>query len=50
MLVKTGQLLKENLEIVSGDLKMGDRVVIRGNEILQPGQIVNITEQLDYAL
>jgi RND family efflux transporter MFP subunit len=50
VLVKTGQLFKENLEIVSGDLKLGDRVVIKGNEILQPGQTVNITEQLDYAL
>jgi hypothetical protein len=29
---------------------MGDRVVIKGNEILQPGQTVDITEQLDYAL
>ena len=48
--VKTGLLLRENLEIVSGDLKMGDRVVIKGNEILQPGQTVDITEQLDYAL
>ena len=48
--VKTGMMSKSNLEIVSGDLKTGDRVVIKGNEILQPGQSVNVTEQLDYTL
>ena len=48
--VRTGQMSRKNLEIVSGDLKTGDRVVIKGNELLQPGQTVNITEQLDYTL
>ncbi len=44
--VKTGRAYRENIEILTGKLKAGDRIVVRGNEILRPGQTVNITDTL----
>ncbi|MGI9302292.1 MAG: efflux RND transporter periplasmic adaptor subunit [Gammaproteobacteria bacterium] len=48
--VKTGRAYQEYVEILSDGLKAGDRVVIRGNEILRPGQAVRVTEELKPAL
>lgn len=45
--VKTGLVVADRIEVI-GDLKAGDKVVIRGGETLQPGQKVQIqalTEQ-----
>ncbi|TNF92204.1 MAG: efflux RND transporter periplasmic adaptor subunit [Gammaproteobacteria bacterium] len=39
--VKTGIASGQNIEVI-GKLKAGDKVVIRGNERLQPGQQINI--------
>ena len=50
VIVKTGKLIQNNLEIISGGIKIGDRIVIKGNEILQPGQVVRITEEINYTL
>lgn len=48
--VKTGKSYLNNVELVIGSLNAGDRVVIKGNELLQPGQQVNVIEELDYNL
>jgi hypothetical protein len=41
--VKTGTGAGGEIEVL-GDLAAGDRVVVRGNERLQPGQTVEIQE------
>ncbi|WP_305907798.1 efflux RND transporter periplasmic adaptor subunit [Methylomarinum sp. Ch1-1] len=40
--VTVGQVFDNLVEIVAGQIADGDRVVIRGNEILKPGQVVRI--------
>lgn len=40
--VTTGQVIDDQIEIVSGRLEDGDRVVVRGNEILKPKQLVRL--------
>ncbi|TDJ64019.1 MAG: efflux RND transporter periplasmic adaptor subunit [Proteobacteria bacterium] len=42
--IKTGRIYRSNVEIVSGDLDAGTQVVVRGNEILRPGQTVVVAE------
>ncbi len=44
--VRSGRSQNGLVEILTGDLKPSDRVIIRGNEILQPGQLVHISEEL----
>lgn len=41
--VRSGRGSKGLVEILDGNLKAGDRVIVRGNEILQPGQLVYIS-------
>lgn len=48
--VSTGRAYRENIEITAGDVQAGDRVVVRGNEILRPGQLVEIKEELELNL
>ncbi len=48
--LQTGQAARENLAIISGEIRPGDRVVVRGNEILRPGQAVYIAEELEMEL
>ena len=48
--VRSGRSSKGMVEIVAGTLKAGDLVIVRGNEILQPGQLVYITEDQPPAL
>ena len=48
--VSTGRAYRENIEITAGDVRAGDRVVVRGNEILRPGQLVEIKEELELNL
>ncbi len=48
--VETGKSYLDKIEITLGNIKAGDPVVVKGNELLQPGQIVNIIEDLDYSL
>ncbi len=48
--VSTGRAYRENIEITAGDVQAGDRVVVRGNEILRPGQLVEIKEELQLNL
>ena len=48
--VTTGRSQADVIQVIQGDLKVGDQIVVKGNEILQPGQEVNIVEQLDYTL
>ena len=48
--VSTGRAYRENIEITAGDVAAGDRVVVRGNEILRPGQLVEIKEELQLNL
>ncbi|WP_031432138.1 efflux RND transporter periplasmic adaptor subunit [Methylomarinum vadi] len=40
--VTTGQVVDNQIEIVDGQVAEGDRVVVRGNEILKPQQLVRI--------
>lgn len=40
LIVATGRAIDERVEIVRGELKEGDRVVLLGNERLRPGQQV----------
>ena len=44
--VQTGRASRQNIEIIAGAVRAGDRVVARGNEILRPGQLVEIKEEL----
>ncbi len=48
--VKTGKNVSNNVEITQGDLTDGDVIIVKGNELLQPGQNVNVIESLDYSL
>ena len=48
--VRTGRTYRENIEITAGDVHASDRVVVRGNEILRPGQLVEIKEELQLNL
>ena len=45
MMVETGRARGDRLELVSGDLKAGDRIVLLGNENLRPGQQVRPRER-----
>ena len=38
--IRTGRAQGDRLEIVSGELQEGDRIVLLGNENLRPGQPV----------
>jgi RND family efflux transporter MFP subunit len=40
VVIKTGRARDDRLEVVSGELRAGDRVVLLGNENLRPGQAV----------
>jgi RND family efflux transporter MFP subunit len=42
--VETGRAQDVRLEVVSGELAAGDRVVLLGNESLQPGQAVTVQD------
>lgn len=44
VVVEVGRAVRGKVEIVSGAVNPGDRVVINGNEILRPGQHVRIIE------
>ncbi len=44
VIVEVGRAARGKVEIVSGALNPGDRVVINGNEILRPGQHIRIIE------
>lgn len=48
--VEVGRAQQDHIEILHGSLKTGDLVVIRGNEILRPGQTVSIAEELEVKL
>ena len=48
--VSTGRAYRGSIEITSGDVHAGDHVVVRGNEILRPGQLVEIKEELELKL
>ena len=40
--VATGRIDKDNVEVLKGQLLQGDKVIIRGNETLKPGQLVRL--------
>ncbi len=44
-----GKSYRDNFVINASDIKAGDRLVIRGNEILQPGQLVDIVNDMGAA-
>jgi len=46
MQVQTGRSFRKNIEIVDSQLNISDKVVIRGNEILTPNQVVRIFEEV----
>ena len=48
VMVTTGRTMSGSIEILSGELSVGDQVIVKGNELLRPGQSVTIVETLDY--
>lgn len=48
--VSAGRSYRKHIEITTGAVQAGDRVVVRGNEILRPGQLVEIKEELEVNL
>ena len=48
--VSAGRSYRQYIEILSGEVQAGNRVVVRGNEILRPGQLVEIKEELELNL
>lgn len=48
--IKIGRAHQDHIEILDGALGAGDLVVIRGNEILRPGQAVSIAERFEVSL
>lgn len=48
--VQAGRSFRGNVEILEGDVQPGDRVVVRGNEILEPGQTVRIQREAELEL
>ncbi|GJM04446.1 MAG: hemolysin D [marine bacterium B5-7] len=48
VLVKTGKSYLSSIEITSDNIKPGDRVIVKGNELLSPDQTVTILEELEY--
>lgn len=44
--VNVGKSYREHIEVIAGELEVGDLLVVRGNEILQPGQPVDIVREL----
>jgi len=48
--VRSGRSSRGMVEILDGNLKAGDQVIIRGNEILQPGQLVYASKDQPPAL
>lgn len=48
--VKSGRSYLNNLELRFGKINIGDRIVIKGNELLKPEQKVEILEELDYQI
>lgn len=45
ILVRPGQQVGSKIAVASDELSVGDLLVIRGNEILQPGQTVEVSRQ-----
>jgi len=43
--ITTGRAYRNNIEVTSGNLAAGEQVVVRGNEILRPGQAVAVAEE-----
>ncbi|MGI9228768.1 MAG: efflux RND transporter periplasmic adaptor subunit [Gammaproteobacteria bacterium] len=48
VVVRTGRQYRQQIEVTSGQLQIGDRVVVRGNERLLPEQTVSIIEEVDF--
>jgi multidrug efflux pump subunit AcrA (membrane-fusion protein) len=43
--VKTGRVFRDKLEVIEGNISVGDKVIIRGNELIMfPGQPIAIPE------
>lgn len=42
--IETGRAYRDLVEVVEGEVQAGERVVVRGNEILQPGQSVLVAD------
>lgn len=45
--VQSGKPFERMVELVKGELSAGERVIVRGNEILRPGQAVHVVEELE---
>jgi RND family efflux transporter MFP subunit len=48
--IKTGRIYRNNVEVLGDDLEVGTQVVVRGNEILQPGQAVIVAEEMQFEI
>jgi membrane fusion protein (multidrug efflux system) len=44
--VSTGRVYHNNVEILDGEIEPGTEVIVRGNEILRPGQRVRVSGEL----
>ena len=43
--VETGRVYRDNIKILNGMIEPGTHVIVRGNEILRPGQLVIVAEK-----
>lgn len=48
--IETGRAYGDNIEVITGDLQVGDKVIIRGNEILRPNQLIYVAGEHELKL
>lgn len=48
--VETGRSYRDHFEVLNAAVAPGDRVIVRGNEILRPGQSILIAEEIELEL
>jgi membrane fusion protein, multidrug efflux system len=50
VVVQTGKSHLDYIQIKTGNIGTGDKIIVKGNELLQPNQSVDVIEELDYTL
>ena len=50
VIVQTGKSHLDYIQLKTGNIETGDKIIVKGNELLQPDQHVDVIEVLDYTL